>query len=158
MRALLGIGTNLGDREENMANAFSDLEQLPGTKLLAISNIYETEPFDVLSEQKDYLNCCALIETDLEPLELLHGCLDLEAKLGRVRMEYHGARTMDIDLLVCEGVTSNTQELTLPHPAILERAFVMVPMSDIFPGHNALGLDFAEAYQAVDKSGVRLYK
>lgn len=158
MRALLGVGTNLGNREENLAGAFSGLEQLPGTKVLAISNIYETEPFDVLSEQEDYLNCCVLIETDLEPIELLHRCLELEAKLGRVRREYHGARTMDIDLLVCEGVSSHTQELTLPHPGILERAFVMVPMSDIFPSHNALGLDFAEAYQAVDKSGVRLYK
>lgn len=158
MKALLGIGTNLGDREGNLAQAFSGLEKFPGTKLLAISNIYETEPFDVLSDQDDYLNCCVLIDTRLEPIELLHKCLDLEAKLGRVRKEYHGARTMDIDLLVCEGRTSDTEELKLPHPAILERAFVMVPMSDIFPGHNAMGLDFAKAYQAVDKTGVRLYK
>ncbi|MCI9225383.1 MAG: 2-amino-4-hydroxy-6-hydroxymethyldihydropteridine diphosphokinase [Acutalibacter sp.] len=158
MRALLGIGTNLGDREENLAGAFSGLEKLPGTRLLAISNIYETAPFDVLSEQGDYLNCCVLIETGLTPIELLHSCLELEAGLGRVRREYHGARTMDIDLLVCEGAESCTEELTLPHPGILERAFVMVPMSDIFPGRNALGLDFAGAYEAVDKSGVRLYK
>lgn len=158
MRALLGIGTNLGDREENLAGAFSGLEKLPGTRLLAISNIYETEPFDVLSEQEDYLNCCVLIETEIEPLELLHRCLELESRLGRVRREYHGARTIDIDLLVYEGAESGTEELKLPHPAILERAFVMVPMSDIFPNHNALGLDFDRAYQTVDKSGVRLYK
>lgn len=158
MRALLGIGSNLGDREENLAGAFSGLEGLPGTRVLAISNIYETEPFDVLSEQEDYLNCCVLIETELEPIELLHKCLELEAGLGRVRREYHGARTMDIDLLICEGHTSDTEELRLPHPGILKRAFVMVPMSDIFPGYNALGVDFSEAYQAVEKSGVRLYK
>lgn len=158
MRALLGIGSNLGDREGNLAEAFTGLEELPGTRLLAISNIYETEPFDVLSKQDDYLNCCVLIDTKLEPYELLHKCLELEAKLGRVRREYHGARTMDIDLLVYEGAVSDTEELRLPHPAILDRAFVMVPMSDIFPGHNAMGLDFAEAYQAVDKSGIRLYK
>lgn len=158
MRALLGIGTNLGDREENLAKAFSGLEGFPKTRVLAISNIYETEPFDVVSEQEDYLNCCVLIETKMKPLELLHRCLELETELGRVRKEYHGARTMDIDLLVYEGVVSDTQELRLPHPGILERAFVMVPMSDIFPGYNALGLDFAEAYQAADKSGVRLYK
>ena len=142
MRALLGIGTNLGDREGNLAEAFSGLEKLPGTKILAISNIYETEPFDVLSEQEDYLNCCVLIDS----------------RLGRVRKEYHGARTMDIDLLVYEGAGSDTEELRLPHPWILERAFVMVPMSDIFPSHNALGLDFDGAYQEVDKSGVKLYK
>lgn len=158
MRALLGIGTNLGDREENLAEAFSGLEKLPGTKILAISNIYETEPFDVLSEQEDYLNCCVLIDTELAPLELLHRCLELESRLGRVRKEYHGARTMDIDLLVYEGAESDTEELRLPHPGVLERAFVMVPMSDIFPSHNALGLDFDGAYQEVDKSGVKLYK
>jgi len=158
VRTLLGIGTNLGDREENLAEAFSGLEQLPGTQVLAISNIYETTPFDVPYPQDDYLNCCVLIETGLEPLELLHQCLALEARLGRVRKEYHGARTMDIDLLVCEGFTSATQELTLPHPGILRRAFVMVPMSDLFPSHNALGLDFGEAYHAVDKSSVHLYK
>lgn len=158
VRALLGIGTNLGDREDNLARAFSGLEELPGTEVLAISNIYETEPFDVLSEQEDYLNCCVLIETELSPTELLHRCLELETELGRVRREYHGARTMDIDLLVYEGAKSDTEELRLPHPAILERAFVMVPMSDIFPGYNALGLDFGKAYQAADKSGVRLYK
>ena len=158
MRALLGIGTNLGDREGNLAEAFSGLEKLPGTKILAISNIYETEPFDVLSEQEDYLNCCVLIDTELAPLELLHRCLELESRLGRLRKEYHGARTMDIDLLVYEGAGSDTEELRLPHPWILERAFVMVPMSDIFPSHNALGLDFDGAYQEVDKSGVKLYK
>lgn len=158
MRALLGIGTNLGDREGNLASAFSGLEKLPGTEVLAISNVYETEPFDVLSEQEDYLNCCVLMETKLEPIELLHRCLDLEARLGRERKEYHGARTIDIDLLICEGRTSDTEELRLPHPGVLERAFVMVPMSDIFPSHIALGVDFDGAYQAVDKSGVRLYK
>lgn len=158
MRALLGLGTNLGDREENLARAFSGIEGLAGTKVLAISSIYETAPFDVLSEQADYLNCCVLIDTELEPIELLHRCLELESKLGRVRLEYHGARTMDIDLLVCEDFKSATQELTVPHPEILRRAFVMVPMSDIFPGYNALGLDFAKAYRDVDKSGVRLYK
>lgn len=158
MRALLGLGTNLGDREDNLARAFSGIEKLGGTKVLAISNVYETAPFDVISEQADYLNCCVLIDTELEPLELLRRCLKLESDLGRVRLEYHGARTMDIDLLLCENFKSDTPELTVPHPEILRRAFVMVPMSDIFPSHNALGLDFAQAYHDVDKSGVHLYK
>lgn len=158
MRALLGLGTNLGDREDNLARAFSGIEKLGKTKVLAISNVYETAPFDVISEQADYLNCCVLIDTELEPLELLRRCLKLESDLGRVRLEYHGARTMDIDLLVCENFKSDTPELTVPHPEILRRAFVMVPMSDIFPTHNALGLDFAQAYHDVDKSGVHLYK
>lgn len=158
MLAVLGLGSNLGDREANLAGALDRLEQLPGTKILGISNVYETAPFDVPSHQEDYLNCCVKLETGLDPEALLDRCLEIEAQLGRVRKEYHGARTLDVDLLVCEGHSSQTSRLTLPHPGILERAFVMVPLSDLFPTHSALGLDFAAAYEAVDKSGVRLYK
>ncbi len=158
MKAVLGIGTNLGDREENLAAAFSRLEALPDTQLLAISQIYETTPFDVLSQQEDYLNSCVLLDTGLAPQELLAQCLAIEDQLGRVRTEYHGARTMDIDLLLYEGFTSHTQQLSVPHPGIRERAFVLAPLSDLFPLHTGLGFDFAQAYETVDKTGVRLYK
>lgn len=158
MQAVLGLGSNLGDREGNLAEAWDRLERLPETQILGISNVYETEPFDVLSQQDNYLNCCVKLDTQLAPEALLEHCLDIEAQLGRVRKEYHGARTMDIDLLVYEGFASNTERLTVPHPGILQRAFVMVPLSDLFPMHNALGLDFSAAYEAADKSGVRLYK
>lgn len=158
MKAVLGIGTNLGDREKNLAAAFSRLEALPDTQLLAISQIYETAPFDVLSQQEDYLNSCVLLDTGLAPQELLAQCLAIEDQLGRVRTEYHGARTMDIDLLLYEGFTSHTQQLSVPHPGIRERAFVLAPLSDLFPLHTGLGFDFAQAYETVDKTGVRLYK
>lgn len=158
MKAVLGLGGNLGDREQNLAAALDGLEQLPGTQILALSNVYETEPFDVTDSQDNYLNCCALLETALSPEELLNRCLALEMKLGRVRTGYHSARTVDIDLLLCEGAVSNTEKLTLPHPRIRERAFVMVPLSDLFPGHQAFGYDFHDAYEAVDKGGVLLYK
>ena len=78
--------------------------------------------------------------------------------MGRVRTEYHGARTIDIDVLLCQGFTSDTQFLTVPHPHIRERAFVMVPLSDLFPLHEAFGYKFHQEYEAVDKSGVKLYK
>lgn len=158
MQAVLGLGSNLGDREGNLAGAWDRLEQLPDTRILGISSVYETEPFDVLSQQENYLNCCVKLDTRLAPEALLERCLEIEAQLGRVRGEYHGARTMDIDLLVYEGFSSATERLAVPHPGILQRAFVMVPLSDLFPMRNALGLDFTSAYEAVDKSGVRLYK
>ncbi len=160
MRAVLGLGGNLGDREENLAAAVGELEKLPKTQVLAMSNLYETEPFDVQSEQPEYLNCCVVLNTKLPPEELLERCLQIEAKLGRVRTEYHGARTMDIDLLLYEGFQGASEKLTVPHPRIRERAFVMVPLSDLFPGCQALpfGFDFSEDYQKVDKSGVKLYK
>lgn len=157
MQAVLGIGSNLGDRENNIALALDLLERLPDTAVQKLSSLYETEPFDVISRQDRYLNCCVLLETKLAPEELLDHCLAIEAKLGRVRKEYHGARTMDIDVLLCEGYTSCTEKLTVPHPHIRERAFVMVPLSDLFPAHNALGFLFHDAYEAVEKSGVKLY-
>ena len=151
MKTVLGLGGNLGNREENLAMAVEELEKLPRTRLLAMSNLYETAPFDVASEQPDYLNCCVLAETRLSPEELLEQCLAIEDRLGRVRTEYHGARTVDIDLLLFEGCRKDTE---------LERAFVLAPLSDLFPGHIAppFQFDFSEAYQAVDKTGVRLYK
>lgn len=160
MKTVLGLGGNLGNREENLAMAVEELEKLPRTRLLAMSNLYETAPFDVASEQPDYLNCCVLAETRLSPEELLEQCLAIEDRLGRVRTEYHGARTVDIDLLLFEGCRKDTERLTLPHPRMLERAFVLAPLSDLFPGHIAppFQFDFSEAYQAVDKTGVLLYK
>ncbi len=160
MKAVLGLGGNLGDREENLAAALEGLEKLPRTRVLAMSNIYETAPFDVLSQQPDYLNCCVMVDTKLSPGELLERCLQIETRLGRVRTEYHGARTVDIDLLLYEGYKGESESLTVPHPRIRERAFVMAPLSDLFPGGlaGAFGFDFSQDWEAVDKSGVRLYK
>ena len=141
MQVVLGLGTNLGDREDNLARALDALERLEGTQLLKLSNLYETEPFDVVSQQDNYLNCCVLLETSLKPETLLERCLEIEH-----------------DVLLCQGFTSDTQFLTVPHPHIRERAFVMVPLSDLFPLHEAFGYKFHQEYEAVDKSGVKLYK
>jgi len=157
-QAVLGIGSNLGNREENIALAISKIEEIPKTKILKLSNIYQTEPFDVISEQDDYLNCCVLIETNLTPQELLAECFKIETSLHRERKEYHGARTMDIDLLLFEDFSSADKNLTIPHKAIKERAFVMVPLSDIFPTLTALGFNFEEAFKSIDKLCVQLYK
>lgn len=156
--AVLALGSNIENRELNIAGAISKIEALPDTEISKLSNIYETDPFDVLSEQEDYLNCCVLIKTGLEPLELLHRCQKIENELHRIREEFHGPRTIDIDILLYEGKAINTNELVIPHPHIRERAFVMVPLSDIFHAYEGLGFDFKEAYEKVDKDGVRLYK
>ena len=158
MQVVIGMGTNLGDRENNLARALDALERLEGTQIVKLSNVYETEPFDVISQQDNYLNCCVQLETRLKPQRLLEHCLEIEKSLGRVRVEYHGARTMDLDILLCEGFASDTPELTVPHPHIRERAFVLVPLSDLFPLHDAFGYQFDQAYEAVDKSAVALYK
>ncbi len=156
-KAVLGMGSNLGDRENNLAEAFERLEKLPGVNILAISSIYETEPFDVISKQENYLNCCVLIETELEPLSLLEKCNEIENALLRIRTEYHSARTLDIDILLYEGFESSTEKLTVPHRGIRERAFVLVPLCDLFHAYTALGFDFKEAFEKADKSKVWLY-
>lgn len=157
MWAVLGIGSNLGDRAAYIAAALDQLAQIKGTFIRKVSNIYETEPFDVQSEQPCYLNCCVRIETEHTPEDLLKDCQAIEQRLGRERREYHGARTMDIDLLLYEGFTSGTKHLTVPHPGILQRAFVLIPLHDLFPDGKADDFDFQTAFNSIDKSGVLLY-
>lgn len=156
--AVLGLGSNIENRELYLSEAISLIEQMNDTEIQKLSNIYETKPFDVQSRQQDYLNCCVLIRTGLSPLRLLEECQKIEEKLLRVRTEYHGPRTIDVDILLYEGFSSDAKELTVPHPGIRERAFVMVPLSDLFHAYEGLGFDFREAYDRADKSEVLLYK
>lgn len=157
MKAVLGLGTNMGDRELNLSNALDSIELLPKTKLIKNSEIYETEPWGY-TEQARFLNCAVLIETELSPNALLGACLGIEAALGRVREFKNGPRIIDIDLLLYEGFESNTDELTVPHRFILERDFVLVPLHDLFPEENALGFDFSEAYQSTDLTKLSIFK
>ncbi len=156
--AVIALGSNLLDREENLKTAIESLKRLPGTTVEEISSIYVTEPFLAPDKQDDHLNCCAKIKTELPPETLLGCCLGIEAAMGKVRTYKNAARIIDIDLLLYEGVTLNTKHLTLPHPGIKERAFVMVPLSDLYPEKVALGLDFDITLEKVGKNGVLLYK
>lgn len=157
-QAVLSLGTNLGDRELNIKNAIFALKNLPKTKVVEISRKYITKPFMVPDKQEDYLNCCVKVETKLQAQTLLGACLGIESVMGRQRTFKNAARIIDIDLLLYEGEKSNTNELVLPHPKICERAFVMVPLSDICMDKNILGFDFNKEYEAVDRSKVKFYK
>jgi 2-amino-4-hydroxy-6-hydroxymethyldihydropteridine pyrophosphokinase len=156
-KAILGIGSNLGNRRGNLSEAVHAVEQLPDTTVLATSSLYETKPVEVPDEQNDYLNECIVVLTGLSPRALLGACLGIEAAMGRVREKRHGSRTIDIDLLLYENAVSSDPELTLPHPGILSRAFVLVPLSDLYPEKTALGLDFSAAFKRLDLSGVTLF-
>ena len=151
--AVVGIGTNLGDRQNFINLAVSSLSRLPQTKVIDCSHIYETKPFGY-ADQPNFLNAAAKIETELSPLALLGGCLGIEAALGRVRRFANGPRTIDLDILLYEGEHSESNELTLPHPAILERAFVMVPLLDLFPSGSALGFSFGEHLRHISRDGI----
>ncbi|MGE9292489.1 MAG: 2-amino-4-hydroxy-6-hydroxymethyldihydropteridine diphosphokinase [Puniceicoccales bacterium] len=129
-QAILGLGSNLGDRATMLASARSTLSELPGTRLLAASPIYETEPVG-LRAQPMFLNQVVALETLLSPQGLLRACLELEHEHGRVRDVLNGPRTLDIDQLFYENTDLDTPELILPHPRWQERAFVVVPLLEL---------------------------
>jgi len=150
---VLGLGSNLGDKRKNLNMAVHALSLLPDTKITAVSGIYQTKPVGY-DEQDDFLNAAVCIETNLSPHAILGACLGIEASMGRVRLHKNGPRTIDIDVLIYESYFSDSFELSLPHPRIKERAFVMVPMLDLFPSGRAPGLYFLPYLREIGTNGV----
>jgi len=130
-RAFLSLGANLGDRAASLRAAREALAALPATRVLAASPVYETAP-QGLEDQAWFLNQVVCVETGLEPLELLRRCQAIEQRAGRVREARFGPRTLDVDILMVEGVESDDPRLTLPHPRLWRRAFVVVPLADLW--------------------------
>ncbi|MBE6758227.1 MAG: 2-amino-4-hydroxy-6-hydroxymethyldihydropteridine diphosphokinase [Ruminococcaceae bacterium] len=141
MRAVLGLGANLGDPLAALRSAVDALGLLPHTAVTAVSSVYQTAPVGY-ADQPDFYNIVVTVDTSLTPHALLGGCLGIEAALGRVRTFRNAPRVVDIDLLLYEGYTEATEELTVPHPRMMERAFVLVPLSEVFPAGEALGTRF----------------
>lgn len=133
--AYICLGSNLGDRRQYLYSAIEALDRHPNVTVERCSSIYETEPVG-LKEQPHYLNMAAHIRTSLPPNELLRLMLDTERSLGRVRDVRWGPRTIDLDLLLYDNVTLRTEELELPHPRMLERAFVLLPLLEVLNTDN----------------------
>ena len=129
--AYVGLGANLGDARAALASAQADLAALPDTTLLRVSSVWRTAPIE--SSGPDYLNAVAELRTALAPLVLLHRLQAIELAHGRERPYRNAPRTLDLDLLVVEGLTLDTPELTLPHPRAHERAFVLAPLAELAP-------------------------
>jgi 2-amino-4-hydroxy-6-hydroxymethyldihydropteridine diphosphokinase len=129
VEAYLGIGSNLGDRWAYLRTAIVGLDELDAG--VVVSPVYETAPVGGPAGQAPYLNCVARIDTELSPRELLGVAQRLEAEAGRVREERWGPRTLDVDILIYEGFTSDDPELVVPHPRMHERAFVLAPLEDL---------------------------
>lgn len=149
MKAALSLGANLGDRGQALRRAVGLLNALPDTRVTKCSGIYETAPVGVPGEQPDYLNCAVEVETAFPPQVLLGMCLGIETSLGRVRTGFKSPRTLDIDLLACADekgmIYSDTDTLRLPHPRMFERAFVLVPLGEIYPDRSLFGRDISSA-------------
>ena len=131
-RVFLGLGSNLGDREANIRRALACLAELPTTSVVRISRLIETEPWG-LAEQPRYINGAAELQTDLEPEELLRAVKEIERVVGRVPTTRWGPRIIDLDLLLYGAREIRLPHLKLPHPHILERAFVLDPLTEIAP-------------------------
>jgi 2-amino-4-hydroxy-6-hydroxymethyldihydropteridine diphosphokinase len=131
--AFVGIGSNLGDRETNLARAIELLSAEDGIDVVAVSEIRETEPVGPV-EQGPFLNGALQVETSLPPGELLERLLTVESRLGRVRAERWGPRSIDLDLLLYGDETIDAPGLNVPHPRLHERRFVLEPLADLDPG------------------------
>ena len=152
--AVIGLGANLGDRLAALQGAVDALSLLPGTKVTKVSAVYETDPVGY-AEPRTSSNGAAGLSTALSPHALLGALLGIEAAAGRVRRMQNGPRTLDLDLLLYDGAKCDDAELTLPHPRMLERAFVLVPLLELYPEGTALSLPFREALDKTGQSGVR---
>ena len=152
----LGLGTNIGDRKANLAQALTSLNDRPDLTILRTSRIYETEPWGLVDQPK-FLNMVAEIETSIPPRELLERLKKLETDMGRKTGPRFGPRLIDIDILLLEDQVVDEPELLIPHARLHERAFVLVPLAEIAPGsiHPVLGSTIADlAEQVVGLEGI----
>ncbi|MGE8207392.1 2-amino-4-hydroxy-6-hydroxymethyldihydropteridine diphosphokinase [Heyndrickxia sp. NPDC080065] len=158
--AYISIGSNIDDREKYLKDACDLLDHDRDIKILAISSIYETEPVG-FTEQGKFLNIVVKVETELFAEQLLDKCLNIEVELGRIRKIRWGPRTIDLDILLYNNENIETEKLVVPHPRMLERAFVLVPLLEVDPTitlpsattplHHILD-------EIPDKEGVRLWR
>lgn len=154
MKAYIGLGSNLGEREALLKAALEQIEALPETRLGRVSSLYDTTPVGEL-DQPNFLNAVAQIETELTARQLLWNLLLIERRLGRVRhaARRYGPRTIDLDLLLHGDLVLESEELTLPHPELARRGFVLVPLVEIEPRllHPGLGLTVTELLERLEE-------
>ena len=158
--AYLSIGSNMGDRLETFRRAFEILGNNPQIDLLSCSSLYETDPVGY-TEQDCFLNAVIKVQTTLNPEELLKTCMDVEQELGRKREKRWGPRTLDLDILLYNHENIESEILSVPHPRMHERGFVIIPLMELTPEIRLPNIDesLSELLEkSSDKKGVRLWK
>jgi 2-amino-4-hydroxy-6-hydroxymethyldihydropteridine diphosphokinase len=152
-KVYLSLGGNLGEPDKSMSQALRMLDADPATEVVAVSSLYRTPPWGK-TDQPDFLNAAAELSTTLPPRGLLDACLEAERRLKRVRQERWGPRLIDIDILVFGNWEVHESGLEIPHPRMLERAFVLAPLAEIAPDFVAKGRTLANWLDDVDKAGI----
>ncbi|MBQ3380088.1 MAG: 2-amino-4-hydroxy-6-hydroxymethyldihydropteridine diphosphokinase [Clostridia bacterium] len=152
----LSLGSNIGDRTANLKTAVAKLGALESTRVESVSNVYETSPVDC-GPCDDYLNCCVKVSTLLSPRRLLHLVLETESEMGRERPYKNAPRVIDIDMLLYDDVISLDEELILPHPRMLGRKFVLVPLLDIYDSSLERRLYFSDALSCINSEDTVKY-
>lgn len=154
--AYIALGSNLQDPAKQVSLAFQEISELPDTIIIRHSSLYRTAPVGY-DNQPDFINAAVEVETTLEPLTLLRALLALETNHGRERPFPNAPRVLDLDLLIYDDIAMNTEELTLPHPRMHERGFVLLPLAEIAPdlviGKHGKAAELAQqcADQGVEK-------
>jgi 2-amino-4-hydroxy-6-hydroxymethyldihydropteridine diphosphokinase len=131
-KVYIGLGSNLGYKVENLARARLLIEAIKDVQIIRASSLYQTAPWGK-TDQEDFINQVIEIETELLPLDLLHKLQDIEIKLGRQRDVRWGPRSIDLDVLLYGRETIDLEELKVPHPYLLQRLFVLIPLQEIAP-------------------------
>jgi len=132
LKAFIGIGSNLGEKERNIRRAVDEIAVMPFTKLITVSSLYDSEPVGEV-EQGNFVNAVALVETDLPARRLLWNLMLIEQRMGRVRTIRWGPRTIDLDIVLYGKNIVEEDGLVIPHPELEKRAFVLIPLLEIEP-------------------------
>ena len=156
--AYLALGSNIGDRRENMRNAIKIIAEHESNRIIRVSSLYLTKPVGI-EDQPDFLNAVIQIETALAPTELLGFCRNIEKRLGRKRTIKWGPRVLDIDILLYGDISLQAEDLIIPHPYMMERAFVLIPLAEIAPDLDLSGnLKASDAAEEISCEGIEVFK
>lgn len=154
MEYVISVGTNLGDREENIKKCIDAINLLPYTDVVNQSAVYETEPVGY-ARQQNFYNIILLVESIFEPHEMLGACLGIEAGFGRLRTVRFGPRIIDIDIIFAEDETIESRNLIVPHPRYSERRFILEPLLDIFPDGIVYGTDIKPFIEKIEGQEIK---